>query len=425
MFNPGDTVRVRGANAPMSTQTPPPPPKDDNKVTTFLRNLQQAAQQQRQRNAQAEGINVIPGALSTAALNAAALAGNTVGQTSRFLSGRSPDPASNWGQRIFGGPEQNIFSLIGGGERPTQPNVTDNSAFENSVLSAYNNRPQGEPSGGTFQEWAAANMGQFDSTPYDNYMNFLLQQDEETMARINAMYRELASEAEGNMKRVANVYEGAERGVGDAYDSSQNIISQAYDSSQQQAADQMARLGIEAAAPAVLNPMALSQAEALSNVATGQGAAVGATRQFGATAQDFASQMGQVAQQQGLEVSQQLLRDMARRQAEAAFQRSQAEAEFNPYANAFQELETQNAWNQLNNPQADPRQAQAEADFLYKQEQDDLNLMRQYYNLYYENSNGNEKATREKLLGAIEAGLLGERWRQWAAQNPGVLPPLA
>jgi hypothetical protein len=345
MFNPGDTVRVRGANAPMSTQTPPPPPKDDNKVTTFLRNLQQAAQQQRERNAQAEGINVIPGALSTAALNAAALAGNTVGQTSRFLSGRSPDPASNWGQRIFGGPEQNIFSLFGG-DRPQSPvdsllddpRVAANRSRRDEEIRGIRGAGQGSTEM-TVDDWLAANMGQFDSTPYDNYMNFLLQQDEETMARINAMYRELASEAEGNMKRVANVYEGAERGVGDAYDSSQNIISQAYDSSQQQAADQMARLGIEAAAPAVLNPMALSQAEALSNVATGQGAAVGATRQFGATAQDFASQMGQVAQQQGLEVSQQLLRDMARRQAEAAFQRSQAQANFNPYANAMQRME--------------------------------------------------------------------------------------
>lgn len=286
-----------------------------------------------------------------------------------------------------------------------------------------NMTPVEEPASTTFQDFM---MGrQFDESPYRNYMNFLATQDEETMARINAMYAQLADEAGANMQRIGDIYGSAQMTSGDVYGGSAQAVEGAYGSAQQQAADQMARLGIEAAAPAVINPMALSQAEAVAGIEAAGAGSLDALTRYGSSAQDFGSQMGQVAQQQGLEVSSQLLRDMQQRQAEAMFQMETARANYNPYAQALQELEAQNAWNQVNNPQVDPRQLESEAEFLYQQEQDDLNLMRQYYNLYYEGSNGNETVTRQKLLGAIEAGLLGERWRQWAAQNPGVLPPLA
>ena len=64
-----------------------------------------------------------------------------------------------------------------------------------------------------------------------------------------------------------------------------------------------------------------------------------ALTRYGTSAQDFGGQMAQVGQQQGLEVTSSILRDMAQRQAEAAFMREQARADFNPYARAMQEME--------------------------------------------------------------------------------------
>jgi hypothetical protein len=221
-----------------------------------------------------------------------------------------------------------------------------------------------------YEQWMASRMGgEFDSSAYDNYINYLMGQDTEMMARIQAMYNQLAEQAGANMQRVADVYEGSGQGIGSAYDSATGTTGEAYASAQQQAADQLARLGIEAAAPAVVNPMALSQAEALSQLEAGRAAGLGANQRFGATAQDFASQMGQVAQQQGLEVSSQILRDIANRQAEAVFAREQARAQYNPYASALQELEARNAWNSVYGSNVDP---EAEAEFLYRQEQDDV-----------------------------------------------------
>jgi hypothetical protein len=188
--------------------------------------------------------------------------------------------------------------------------------------------------------------GEFDETPYRNYMNFLATQDEETMARINAMYQQLADSAGANMQRVADVYDSARIQSGDVFGGSAQNIEDAYGSASQQAADQMQRLGIEAAAPAVLDPMALSQAEAVSGIERAGAGALDALTRYGTSAQDFGGQMAQVGQQQGLEVSNQILRDMAQRQAEAAFQMEQARSNFNPYTNAFQRLEFENAWNQ-------------------------------------------------------------------------------
>jgi hypothetical protein len=220
------------------------------------------------------------------------------------------------------------------------------------------------PTGPTTADWIAQNMGvfdpspyQFDSTPYDNYLNTLIQQDEETMARINAMYAQLAENAGANMERIGEVYDAGTAALGDVYGSAYGGVEDAYGSAQQQAADQMARLGIEAAAPAVIDPMALSQAEALSGIESQRSSGLGSTQQYRTSAQDFGSQMEQVAQQQGLEVSSQILAQMAQRQAEAAFMRQQAEADatsrlqqaqanFNPYANLLQEMEIEQMRNE-------------------------------------------------------------------------------
>ena len=205
-----------------------------------------------------------------------------------------------------------------------------------------------EPASRTLEDYLMGN--QFDSSPYDNYMSFLMQQDEETMARINAMYNQLAESAGDNMQRVADVYDSARIQSGDVFGGSAQNIEDAYGSASQQAADQMARLGIEAAAPGVLDPMALSQAEAVSGIERAGAGAVDALTRYGASAQDFGGQMAQVGQQQGLEVSSQILRDMAQRQAEAAFMREQARADFNPYARAMQQMEAEQMFDSMGQP---------------------------------------------------------------------------
>jgi len=209
----------------------------------------------------------------------------------------------------------------------------------------------------TFQDYLDMYGGSFNGQPYDDYMNYLAQQDTDTYNRIQAMYAKLAEDAGANVERIKDIYGGAEQGVGQAYEGAKGTTEAAYASAQQQAADQLARLGIAEAAPAVIDPMALSQAEAVSNLAASEGAGQSAVTQRGATSRDFASQMAQVGQQQGLEATAQILREMGQRQAEAAFQRAQAEASYNPYSQAMARLQAEQAFNA---PQAAADQAAQE-----------------------------------------------------------------
>jgi hypothetical protein len=142
---------------------------------------------------------------------------------------------------------------------------------------------------------------------FSAYRNALMAQTDELNTRIQAMYNALGEQAQANLGRIQDVYGGAQTGVGDIYGSATENIGQAFSSAQQQAADQMARLGIEAAAPQVLDPMALAQAQAVSGLETGRAGGLSALQRYGSTAQDFASQMGQVAQQQGTEFNAALL----------------------------------------------------------------------------------------------------------------------
>ena len=321
-------------------------PREDNKVTEFVRNIlrntQEAARRQREWNRQAEGINVIPAGWSELGFASASAIGNALGQTSRFLRGESPDPSADWGSRIFGG-----------GIRPAAPRPT--AQTPDLLAMAAANRPSEQPATMTLDDILSRYQFdptpyQFDSTPYDNYINFLMERDAETQARIQAMYAELGESADANVQRVADIYDAGTANLGDIYGSAYGAVGDAYASAQQQAADQMARLGVEAAAPAVMDPMALSQAEALSGIEAQRASGLGATQQYGTTAQDFSSQMQQVAQQQGLEVTSSIMRDLQNRQAEAAFMREQARAEanremrqaqaaFNPYARAMERMQ--------------------------------------------------------------------------------------
>jgi len=146
-----------------------------------------------------------------------------------------------------------------------------------------------------------------------------------TNARMQAMYDQIASRAGENVQRVSDIYSGASQGIGSAYDTASANTQAAYASSQQQATDQMARLGIGAAAPNVLNPAALSQAEAIANLEVGRGSGQAANERFGASAGGFASQMAQVAQQEGAQY-QTGVTDELRRQLIGLDMRAQQEA---------------------------------------------------------------------------------------------------
>jgi len=138
---------------------------------------------------------------------------------------------------------------------------------------------------------------------YSAYRAALTDQAQQINAQIQAMYNALGEEAGANVGRIQDIYGGASEGIGDVYGSAIGNVGDAYSSAQQQAADQLARLGIEAAAPAVVNPMALSQAEAISQLEQGQAGGQAATERFGSAASGFGSQMAQVAQQQGTEMN--------------------------------------------------------------------------------------------------------------------------
>jgi hypothetical protein len=142
---------------------------------------------------------------------------------------------------------------------------------------------------------------------YGPYREALINQADALNARIQAMYNQLAEEAGGNVERISGIYGGAGEGIGNVYDSATGNVEQAFGSAQQQAADQLARLGIEEAAPTVINPMALAQAQAVSGLEQGRASGQAANERFGSAASGFGSQMAQVAQQQGTEMNAAIL----------------------------------------------------------------------------------------------------------------------
>lgn len=152
---------------------------------------------------------------------------------------------------------------------------------------------------------------------FSAYRAALTGQAQQLNAQIQAMYNALGEEAGANMGRIQDIYGGASTGIGDVYGSAISNVGDAYGSAQQQAADQLARLGIEQAAPAVINPMALSQAEAVSQLEQGQAGGLAATERFGSAASGFGSQMAQVAQQQGTEMNAAILASLQNRLAES------------------------------------------------------------------------------------------------------------
>jgi len=250
------------------------------------------------------------------------------------------------------GPSENVV-------RPFNPAEISSSIAErdrraSAALRGQNRQDRARPpyvapevdAGLSTSDWIAENMGVFDETPYRNYLNFLIEQDADTQARIQAMYAQLADSAQGNMDRVQKIYDRGGKQVNKVYDTATGNVEGAYSSAQQQAADQMARLGIEAVAPDVIDPMALSQAEAVSDLEGRRATGTEALSAYGTSAQDFGSQMAQVGQQQGLEVTSSILAQMLQRQAEAKFQMEQARANFDPYQQPSSRLQLENMYNE-------------------------------------------------------------------------------
>jgi hypothetical protein len=161
---------------------------------------------------------------------------------------------------------------------------------------------------------------------YSAYRAALTGQAEDINARIQAMYNQLAKEAGANVERINEVYSGAQQGIGNVYDSAAGNVQQAFGSAQGQAADQLARLGIEAAAPTVINPMALSQAQAVSGLEQGRASGQAASERFGSAASGFGSQMAQVAQQQGTEMNAAVLAALQNRLNETLLMEEQGRA---------------------------------------------------------------------------------------------------
>jgi hypothetical protein len=137
------------------------------------------------------------------------------------------------------------------------------------------------------------------------------------------MYNALAEEAGANVGRIEDIYGGAQEGIGGVYDSATGNVEQAFGSAQQQAADQLARLGIEEAAPTVINPMALAQAQAVSGLEQGRASGQSAAERYGASAGGFGSQMAQVAQQQGTEMNAAILAALQNRLADSILMEEQ------------------------------------------------------------------------------------------------------
>lgn len=158
---------------------------------------------------------------------------------------------------------------------------------------------------------------------YSAYRAALTDQAQQLNAQIQAMYNELAGQAGENVGRIQDIYGGATAGIEAGYGSAAENVAQAYESAQQQAAEQMARLGIEEAAQQVLPTQALSQAEAVAGLEAGRAGGLSAAERYGASGAQFGSEMAQVAQQQGTEMNAAILAALQNRLNESLLAEAQ------------------------------------------------------------------------------------------------------
>lgn len=409
-------VRVRGAGVPMNvpqdTEQPPP-------TNPYYPYPGERPDQPSEQASSWDPVRELAERIAGGAREAVSGFGDTaVGQFLRNASPRGPEGA----RERFNEDVQGLGDLLGrsfrnmlagagsvfsDGREEGSPVV--DSPFTSS--DAVQQLTQAGPAAPSFDEMLA--QYQFDASPYDRAADYMTERRAAQMRAIQDMYNQYAAETQANVDRIGDIYGGAEAGIGETYDSATQAIADAYASSQQQAADQMARLGIEEAAPAVMDPMALSQAETLSGLETNRASGLGATQRFGATAGGFASDMATVAQQQALENQRSATDQLVDQLFELEMQRAQAEQAYDPYSRLLQEMEARSAYEQMVNPQPDPAAMQDQAEFLYRQEQDDIENFNRRVDSYQETLGGtieeSQQAAYEAAMRDAQTGMFGPR----------------
>jgi hypothetical protein len=225
---------------------------------------------------------------------------NVAGQTFNYLGSRDPSQSANWGDYAFGAAAPTQLTDAQSAYGPSgDPNSPANLALINRANQINRGGQTGEEV--TPTDWLAeaeAYQNRF-APDYSGIAQGWMDEGNLVNQRLQAMYDQIASRAGENVERIGDIYGGATAGIGETYDRSVADVADAYSSAQQQAAEQRARLGIEEAAPLTSDPMSRSQAESQALLEAGRAAGLGATERYGASSGDFASQMAQVAQQEG------------------------------------------------------------------------------------------------------------------------------
>jgi hypothetical protein len=421
MVDRSGRVRVQGSNVPMNLpqDTPQPPPtnpyypypgEDPYNPSPQASSWDSVRQWLTEsepfsffRNAQ-ENLNNLP--VVGEFFENASLAGPP-GARERFNEG-----VSEFGDLLKASPiVAGIGGLVGGmfddgsSQLPPPPTLFT----ESDAATGMQQGPEAPP----YEEIVA--QYQFDGTPYDQAADYMQKRRAAQMRAVQDMYNQYAAETQANVDRIGDIYGGAEAGIGETYGGATGAIEDAYGSAQQQAADQLARLGIEEAAPAVIDPMALSQAETLSNLETNRAGSLGATQQFGATAGGFATDMATVAQQQALENQRSATDQLADQLFELEMQRAQAQQAYNPHLKALQELEGRQAYENLMNPSVDTSEMY---DRLRDQQQDFMDRNEFYLQ---QMPNDSEEAMRRTVEDAMR-GIFGEEMRNRILNDPNYAP---
>ena len=264
-------------------------------------------------------------------------------------------------------------------------------------------------------DWLAEAMGILGGGPdYSAYRasleDMVLNPESGLSPRLQAMYNQLAEQAGANQQQIADIYGGATENVGSVYDTSAGNVSDAFTSAQQQAADQMARLGIEQAAGQVIPQAAGRQASALAALEQGRAGGLSALERYGASSGDFASQMGQAAQQRGVEQNEFLLGALQRQLAESLGMEAQGAYDARLRAPGLaRDLFEASQIGQPQGPTFDQQialerlaldQGQAGADIQIRAQQNRNERYQQLFEFY----NGDADKANEQLLFEIEQG---------------------
>jgi hypothetical protein len=259
--------------------------------------------------------DAVPGALGASGR----LGIDTAEDFGRFLVGADALPA----------PEERLSAYLIPRTSTSGPSFTNNLESDRAASARLRGRTQGARLGAeeaveepAATDWLAEAMAMLGGGPdYSAYRasleDMVLNPESGLSPRLQAMYNQLAEQAGANQQRISDIYGGAGENVGSVYDTSAANVGDAFSSSQRQLADTMARLGVEEAAGQVLPQAAQQRASALAALEQGRAGGLSALERYGASSGDFASQMGQAAQQRGVEQNEFLLGALQRQLAES------------------------------------------------------------------------------------------------------------